>query len=328
MSEWVNLESQLVSRLACPVCGSGLDYQPPEEEASCRKCNITYLKRSGIWRMLTEEQREYYRPFTDNYQTLRQAEGWERTDPAYYLGLPQVLPGDPQASIWRIRRRSLKRLQKEAGQGRGSWGLDLGAGNGWLSRYLVRLGYRAVGLDLNTNGPDSLEGGLLYQQHENIWFGRVQAGLERLPFQEGVFSLCAASGSLHYAALEPALAEIWRVLAIDGKFILTDSPVYRQAAAGRAMRAEYVAQTQARFGREARWVGGSGYLVESELLAGLARAGFEVKIFGVERYMGRLRRKIVGWFNPAPREMAHFPVLVARKTARPVELQKGVRLVS
>jgi SAM-dependent methyltransferase len=261
--------------------------------------------------MLTEEQFEYYRPFTGNYRPLRQAEGWERPDPAYYLGLPQVLPGDPQAAIWRIRRRSLTRLQKEAGPGYGRWALDLGAGNGWLSRHLVRLGYRVVALDLSANGPDSLEGGQLYQQHEHLWFGRVQAGLERLPFQKGVFSLCTASGSLHYAALEPTLAEIRRVLAAAGKFILTDSPVYRQAAAGRTMTAEYAAQTQARFGRAAQWVGGSGYLVESELLSGLIRQGFELKVFGIERYLGRLRRSLRGWFNPARRETAHFPVIVA-----------------
>jgi SAM-dependent methyltransferase len=311
MCNQADLESALAARLACPVCGGSLAYQPPVEAASCRECGRAYLRQAGIWRMLTEEQAEYYRPFTGNYRPLRQAEGWERPDPAYYLDLPQVLPGDPQAPIWRIRRRSLARLQKEAGPGYGRWALDLGAGNGWLSRHLVRLGYRVVALDLNANGPDSLEGGQLYQQHDKVWFGRVQAGLERLPFQKGVFSLCTASGSLHYAALEPTLAEIRRVLAAAGKFILTDSPVYRQAAAGRAMTAEYVAQTQARYGRAAQWVGGSGYLVESELLTGLIRQGFTPKVFGIERSMGRLRRSLLGWFNPASREIAHFPVIVA-----------------
>jgi hypothetical protein len=107
------------------------------------------------------------------------------------------------------------------------------------------------------------------------------------------------------------LAEIRRVLAVAGKFILTDSPVYRQAAAGRAMTAEYAAQTQARYGRAAQWVGGSGYLVEGELLAGLTRHGFTPQVFGIERYLGRLRRSLRVWFNPARRETARFPVIVA-----------------
>jgi ubiquinone/menaquinone biosynthesis C-methylase UbiE len=47
---------------------------------------------------------------------------------------------------------------------------------------------------------------------------------ERLPFAAGSFDLVTAAGSLNYADLPSALAEIGRVLTWDGTFLLYDFP--------------------------------------------------------------------------------------------------------
>jgi SAM-dependent methyltransferase len=263
--------------------------------------------------MLTTPQYTLYRDFLANYRPLRQVEGWERPGQEYYLDLPTVKPHDPQAAIWRIRKRSFRRVQQIVKAGAGKWALDLGAGNGWLSRHLVKMGFKVVSLDLNASGPDSLEGAQLYHEHDGIWFGRVQASMEQLPFKDGCFGLCIASGSLHYAGLEKTLGEVWRVLANDSRFILTDSPLYRQTGAGQAMIEEFRARVKSSFGQKTAWTGGAGFLEEADLWDRLERQGFAVQSFPVERPLGWLKRRAWHLFRPQKREEARFPVILGRK---------------
>lgn len=305
-------ELEFFSLLSCPQCQVGLVKAGPA--ATCPQCGTVYAQVNGIWRMLTAAQQDRYRKFLANYRPVRQAEGWERPDRDYYLNLPQVPPDDPQAGIWRIRQRSFNRVKQIVGENPKGWALDLGAGNGWLSRHLVKLGYRVASLDLNADGPDSLEGAQLYLEHDKTWFGRVQASMDRLPFLAGSFDLCIASGSVHYAALEKTVGEVRRVLTKDGRFIVTDSPVYRQREAGRVMIEEFKAQVRGGPNQEIAWPGGDGFLVESDLQALLTRLGFTIEFYPVERRLGRFKRKVMKFFRPPKREEASFPVILARKT--------------
>ena len=310
------LEQAVIERLICPVCGGNLAYQALAEGAGqliCQGCGAAYLQEGGIFMLLTPQQIVRYQPFVARYRPLRQAEGWERAEAQYYLSLPDVPPTDPQAAIWRIRRRSFGRLQRLVGPGAGRWAVDLGAGNGWLSRRLSEAGFRVIGLDLNVVGPDSLAGGRLYQEQTGLWFGRVQATMEQLPLRAASFDLCVASGTLHYADLAATVGSVWRILAPGGQFVITDSPVYSHREAGQAMAAEYAERVKMGFGYEARWVGGSGFLVESELQAILQAQGFEVAFYGIERRLGRFKRRLQRLLKPARREAARFPVIVGRK---------------
>ena len=60
---------------------------------------------------------------------------------------------------------------------------------------------------------------------------------ERLPFAAGSFDLVTAAGSLNYADLPSALAEIARVLTRDGTFLLYDFSTGRRSVSGDAWRA-------------------------------------------------------------------------------------------
>ncbi len=150
----------LLRMLRCPQCGGPLESESAcrkLEVAYCRLCGACYRRVSGIWRMLTAEQQQMYEEFLTSYTALRAREGWVR-DESYYLSLPQVPNDDPAATTWRIRRRSLAFLEEAIDPGRGRWALDLGAGCGWLSRYLATRGYHMVAVDLNAGGADGLEG--------------------------------------------------------------------------------------------------------------------------------------------------------------------------
>lgn len=310
-------EAAVLARLRCPACGGPLRESLPlggEGRATCADCSAGYTQAGGIWRLLTDAERRRYAPFLESYRPLRQGDGWERDDSAYYLRLPHVPADDSTAGIWRIRRRSLARLDGVAGPGAGRWALDLGAGNGWLSRHLSARGFAVIALDLNVGGADSLEGAQVFLNH-GAWFGRVQASMDRLPLAAGAFALCTCSGALHYADLPATLAEIERVLEPGGLFVCTDSPVYTDPAAGAAMVAEQQARLRTALGRDPHWPGGRGFLVAGSLVAALGHAGFAVQMLANEHPLGPLRRQVSRLRHPSGREQARFPVVVGRKSA-------------
>jgi SAM-dependent methyltransferase len=310
-------EAAVLARLRCPACGGPLREAlrlEGEGRATCVDCSAGYTQAGGIWRLLTDAERRRHVPFLESYRPLRQGDGWERADPGYYLRLPYVPRRDPTAGIWRIRRRSLARLEQVVGPGAGRWALDLGAGNGWLSRRLTERGFAVIALDLNVGGADSLEGAQVLLDL-GAWFGRVQASMDRLPLGAGAFALCTCSGALHYADLPATLAEIGRVLEPGGLFVCTDSPVYTDAAAGAAMVAEQQARLRTTFGRDPHWPGGSGFLVADALVAAMRQAGFAVQMFANEHPLGPLRHRLARLRRPQAREQARFPVVVGRKSA-------------
>ncbi len=318
MPEPFDKEPELTQRMRCPFCSGCLEYSvlPPDgAQVVCSNCEARYPRKKGVWRMLTGQQTEHYGPFLDSYRLLRQREGWERTAD-YYLSLPQVSPNDPTAFVWRIRRRSLRELDRILPPGEGRWALDLGAGNGWLSRHLARRGYCTVALDLNPEVPEGLEGGQVYLARGDVWFGRVQASMDLLPFHDESFAVCTISGSLYYANTAATLASVWRVLQPGGLLAITDSPVYSDPASGLAMAHEQRARAGGYLGYEPPPLpGGAGFLAQATLVREMRQAGFEVQVISTERPQGRLRQALRRPFNPGRREEARFPAVIGRKAS-------------
>jgi SAM-dependent methyltransferase len=270
--------------------------------------------------MLTPNEQRQYQSFLEGYPLLRRREGWEREE-AYYLALPNVPEGDPSAFVWGVRKRSLAVLdwllaeEEATNKDDRPWALDLGAGNGWLSRHLTRRGYTTVALDLTVAGLDSLAGAQLYIEHEGIQLCRVQASMSRPPFADDTFSLVTISAALHYASQEETLASAHRVLKPGGLLVITDSPVYTDQEAGRAMAGERRAQIESLLGAQApQTPGGENFLVERDLLSTLARTRFAVRVIPVDNPIGRMKRTITRSLQPGRREQARFPVVAGRKT--------------
>jgi SAM-dependent methyltransferase len=75
---------------------------------------------------------------------------------------------------------------------------------------------------------------------------------EQLPFGAGLFDLVTAAGSLNYADLPPALAEVARVLTLGGRFLLYDFSEGRRSPGGDAL-ADWFAAFEQRFPWPAGW---------------------------------------------------------------------------
>jgi SAM-dependent methyltransferase len=166
------------------------------------------------------ERRATVREFVEGYRRLRLAEGFASADPEFARQLPFRDTTGRNRGIWRIRaahygliRGALKLLPRSERV------LDLGAGNGWLSRRLAEE-HLVTAVDV-----DATEVGL--KAIDDARVRRLRAELEALPIADGTFDVVIAAAALHYAGdLHAALAEIARVLRPGGAFILADSPVY------------------------------------------------------------------------------------------------------
>ncbi len=295
---------------ACPNCGHALESR--HDGLFCPGCLQQFSRRDGIWQFLSERQREQYAPFLSAYHRLRDGDGWKRTDPAYCLALPSVPEGDPQAAIWRIRRRSVRVLDRYLMNGTGAWALDLGAGNCWLSNHIAGRGYNVIAVDINASVGDGLRGGQIYLDN-GAAFVRIQASIEhRFPLHDKTIGLCIVNAAFHYVDPHAALTAIRQVLKDDGLLIIMDSPVYSHKSSGVQMMNEQLERFESRYGIQDLNVNGRGYLVRDEIVALLRREGFHVELIWTENIFRRqfhlLRQRI-----RREREHATFPIIVCRK---------------
>jgi len=104
--------------------------------------------------------------------------------------------------------------------------LDVGCGAGLSTAALVPLARHVVGLE-------PVAAMLAHRRTVAPQARFVIAAAERLPFPAASFDLVAAAGSLNYASLPRAFAEVARVLSRDGTFLLYDfSPPRRSVSGG------------------------------------------------------------------------------------------------
>ncbi len=221
---------------ACPRCQGQLTAVTPTA-FRCPLDDLIFTCEQGIWRFLLPERAACFQQFIQEYETVRQAEGWHGQSADYYRALPFVTNG-PHRDIWRIRVRSYQSLCAHvveplaATRQRPLKILDIGAGNGWLAYRLAQMGHQVAAVDLLTNARDGLGAWSFY----DVVFTAVQAEFAHLPFTPHQADLLIFNGAFHYAtSYEESLQEALRVLAADGRVVILDSPVYRDARSGQQM---------------------------------------------------------------------------------------------
>lgn len=123
--------------------------------------------------------------------------------------------------------------------------LDVGCGAGLSTAALAPLARQATGLE-----PVAT----MLAHHRTVapHAGFVIGQAERLPFAADSFDLVTAAGSLNYAELPLALAEIARVLSRDGTFLLYDFSTGRRSAGGDKL-ASWFTLFEQRFPQPSGW---------------------------------------------------------------------------
>ena len=114
-----------------------------------------------------------------------------------------------------------------AGLPRGSKVLEIGAGMGENTEFLMELGLEVCATDVSATSVEVLA--KRYSKFDS--FSAEVADMERLPFSDNSFSVVCSAGSLSYGDNSIVMGEIYRVLDKGGAFIAVDSlsnnPIYK-----------------------------------------------------------------------------------------------------
>jgi SAM-dependent methyltransferase len=265
------------------------------------------VRENGVLDLMTPEDTSAHATFWETYERVRSAEGWGSGD--------MDLPFRPRRhrAIWEVRRRTFLRLEKlvceEVPRGRA---LDVGAGNCWLTRYLARWGFDATAIDVNAGAADGLAAAGTYIEQGDR-FERVRAPMERLPFEDGVFDLVVANGSLHYSTdLAATLAGFARVMTPGATAVVLDSPWFDRAADAERAMAEARAHLVSAHGVEESLAGRSSCFVREPVTKLLLEQGWTVRHVGVWPGWSRSRDAWRAWFRG--QRIAAFPLVVLRRS--------------
>lgn len=226
----------------------------------------------GIVRALAPESKTRFEKFVRDYQNVRTKEGWGSPVPDYYLALPfKDLTGEHNW-IWRIRARTLLYMQNRVLPDvaeRTSSALrilDIGAGNGWLSYRLAKLGHFPVAVDLLDDDRDGLGAARHYLAQLQQKFPRFQAEMDCLRFESGQFDVVIFNASFHYSAdYERTLREAMRCLRRSGRAVIADTPCYWRDESGKQMLEERRILFEEQFGVRSDPTQSGEYLTQATL---------------------------------------------------------------
>jgi SAM-dependent methyltransferase len=237
-------------------------------------------QQNRIWLALPPERQAYYQRFLHDYELVRKAEGRGSDDAQFYRSLPFRDRTRRNSWQWSIRARTYRYIERKIlpvlrNVACGPLAvLDLGAGNGWLSYQLARLGHCPVAVDLQCNAFDGLGAAAHYDLVLLKAFPRFQAEFDRLPFADAQFDCAIFNASFHYSeSYDRTLGEAIRCLRPGGMVIIADSPYYHREASGLQMLEERRRTFRKSFGLDSNHLASCEYLTRDRLLVLEARHG-------------------------------------------------------
>jgi len=103
--------------------------------------------------------------------------------------------------------------------------LEIGAGQGWASRYFAEKGCEVIAIDIVADEWYGLGRSWAIMNNAGVYFEPVLAEGEHLPFFSNQFDVVFLCGALHhFNSFDPVLAQIYRVLKPGGRFIAAGEP--------------------------------------------------------------------------------------------------------
>ncbi len=259
---------------ACPVCDAALGPFDGRDQLHCEHCGHDWSRVHRVWRMVPPARADDVAAFLDGYNTVRQGEGRGSDDSDWHRTLPHTQRDDPMAHQWQMRARSFHHLRRRFELDRGGRTvLDIGAGNGWLSHRLRKMGHHPLSIDVAVDERDGLRAAV---RHLDADWPVVQAHFDHLPLMPGQADLCIFNASLHYSTdLAVTLRSARRQLRPGGRVVVIDSPVYRHDVHGRQMVAERAAEFERRFGTRSDAVPAVGFLTRQSMIDAGRAAGLQ-----------------------------------------------------
>lgn len=169
-----------------------------------------------------------YKEKEELYIKVRSSEGRIVNDEVLHT-LPQMPESDRYASEWELRSNSLERfiryLKKKYGNSSLNI-LDVGCGNGWMTRCLSEAGHTVTGVDLNIDELEQAES-VFHSNNHLVW---VYADVMKDEIPGTPFDIILLSASCQYfSSIGGLTARLKRMLSSKGEIHLLDSIFYKNA---------------------------------------------------------------------------------------------------
>jgi SAM-dependent methyltransferase len=283
----------------CPSCLRGTISLAEIDAAgwACPSCEEISASIDGIPNGLNAERQVYFEKFCAEYLKIRNAEDCDTDDPEHYRARKA-------RSVRFFEKSILKRLTVEAAKPLKI--LDAGAGNGWLSNRVRKLGHEPVALDLLTDPRHGLGACRHYDDRAGRAFTAVRGEFEEIPLADDQFDLVVFIEAFHYATdYWRALHEARRCLHWGGRVVIIDTPIFTNWSDGEAAVEDRHRETERSHGFRADSVPSMGYLS----LDMLQRLGRDLNIewhfhrpwYGWGEYLETIRSRLPGGSHEAMR---------------------------
>ena len=217
-----------VAFLACPLCHGALEVAADNGDEyitqgalRCTHCATIYPIEKRMANLIPLQSTEVHK--------LREMQGWVNlwekkgmyANPTTFHSVSLPFIGGMWTEVGAMFVMALETLHL-TGQERI---LDIGAGQGWASRYFAAKGCHVFATDIVEDESYALGRAWAIMDHAGVYFEPMLADGERLPFPDGQFDIVFTSAALHhFVNPETLLTQAFRVLRPGGRVISINEP--------------------------------------------------------------------------------------------------------
>lgn len=245
----------IVAMVLCDACNFGLIHQLADQyewrlNYVLRKKNL--LENNFIITIGRGRSVHKRRPlssgqaFESVYIRLREAEHRLYSDEEV-LNLPDISPLHPHYKEWVIRKKSTEKLIRYLNRKKMPLNiLEIGCGNGWLSRQLSDIPESHV-IGIETNITELRQAVRIFSQMPNLNF--IRGDFNKMDFHGDLFDIVVMAASVQYfSSVQNTLKHVLRYyLKPGGEIHIIDSPFYQAAEVAAAMERTAIYYTQLGF---------------------------------------------------------------------------------
>lgn len=223
------MKATLLNRICCPICHHALTLQQQETQDDrilegdlhCQHCGENYPIHKGMPYLISDTNLEQFKATErEGWVRLWQKKGmYENANLDLSFQLPYI------GGVWAEVAQAFDMALQEMNLTGQEVVLDIGAGQGWASRYFAEKGCTVVATDIVADELFGLGRSWAIMEHANVYFEPLLADGERLPFSDGLFDVVFFCGALHhFAHFEHVLRQVYRVLKPGGRIIAAGEP--------------------------------------------------------------------------------------------------------
>ena len=223
------MKESALNDICCPICSGCLQLEATETVGDdvitgilrCAGCDLVYPIQRKIPDLIPKAQTEAYklREMGDWVNLWEKKGMYEHPTLHHSISLPYI--GGMWTDVARMFDMSMELMDLKGDEVI----LEVGAGQGWASRYFAEKGCRVYAVDIVADESYGLGAAWRIMEHADTYFEPMLADGERLPFPSNSFDIVYFCGALHhFVDPEIVLRQAHRLLKPGGRLVAAGEP--------------------------------------------------------------------------------------------------------